>query len=132
MKIDFAKLFQKESIISGPSCVDYRHTHEYSRYMKDPVSAEKRILTTRGLDEFNIGHTPRSYEIEEFIDRELRDAAKQLSDHLQEYKSAFEKRLSDINKKNAEAELLKSDLAALHSNILDLESLLEKEEGPKS
>ena len=131
MKIDIGKIFKKELKNGMPSCIDYCHTHEYTRYMKDPVSVEKKILTTRGLDEFNIGHTPRSYEIEEFIDRELRDAAKQLSDHLEEYRSAFEKRLSDAEAKKAEVEVLQNDLAVLQRNILNLESRLEKE-GMKS
>ena len=131
MKIDIARLFKTKSKIGVPSCIDYRHTHEYIRYINDPVSVVTRILTIRGLDEFNIGHTPRSYEIEEFIDRELRDAAKQLSDHLQDYRSAFKKRLADAEEKKAEAELLQNDLVVLQRNILDLESLLEKE-GMKS
>lgn len=127
MKIDIARLFKTRPKRGVPSCIDYRHTRAYTRYMKDPVAVEKKILMTRGLDEFNVGHTPRSYEIEEFIDHELRNAAIQLSAHLQEYRSAFEKSLSDAEEKKAEAKQLQSDLVGLQRNILDLESLLEKE-----
>ena len=122
---DFKKLFGKSS--DGLlKCSPYRHTSAYTHYMANAVSVEKRKLKDRGIDEFNVGHNTRSFEIERLIDAELRNAARQLSDHLDEYKQAYHKCITDAEVKKKDAEYLRCTLASLKLRISDLESSLSE------
>lgn len=113
------------------TCTPYRHTPKYTHYMENAVSVEKKILTDRGIDEFNVGHNTRSFEIEKFIDDELSNANKQLNDHLNEYKKAFDECLSEAAVKKTESEQLKHNLTNLNHHIRNLESILS-ERGPSN
>ncbi len=108
--------------------IPYQHTTEYMQYFSDAVSAEKKLLIRRGLDSFNVGCSPRSFEIARLIDSELRDADRQLSEHHAEYKSLFDNQLSKASEKRSEFEQLRQDLAALDRHIVNLESLLSEDE----
>lgn len=123
LKLPLGKLSNRKVL----NCIDYRHTPEYKRYMADPVSAEKKILIKRSLDEFNVGHTTRYFEIGQFVDNEFRVAEIQLGNHLKDYKNKFAERLSDLAAKKDEADQLAKDLAGLKKNIENLESILNTE-----
>lgn len=127
MKINVKNPFQKASEENIFSCIDYRHTPEYRRYIANAVSAEKKILINRCIDEFNVGHTTRSFEMKQFIDAELRDAENQLSNHHHEYQNMFEKNLSELTVKKNDSSRLAKDLADIKSRIANLESILSKE-----
>ena len=108
--------------------IEYRHTSEHKRHMANPVAAEKKILIARGIDEFNVGHTTRSLEIEQFIDNELRYIDIQFGNHLQEYKNQYASKLSELAAKKDEAAQLTEDLAGLKKHIMNLESFFKEEE----
>lgn len=109
-------------------CVRYRHTSKYKRYMGNPVSIEKKVLLSRGIDEFNVGHTTRSAEIEQFIDNEFRYAEIQFGSHLQEYKNEYTEKMSELAAKQDEVAQLTADLAGLKKHIVNLESFFTEEE----
>lgn len=128
MSIDLKNLIKRKKDGSDLKCVPYKHTVEYRQYFSDAVAAEKKLLIRRGLDSFNVGRSPRSFEIARFIDSELRDAGRQLGEHLAVYKSLFDNQLSKASEKRSEFEQLRQDLAALNRHIVNLESLLSEDE----
>ena len=128
MKFDFKKIkdiFNKSSK-SLLECIPYCHTTEYSYHMANAVAIEKKILSDRGIDEFNVGHNTRSFEIEKLIDDELFDAKKQMNDHLNDYKKEYDKLLSDAAVKKGEANQLRNDLVIINRHIQNLESNLSE------
>lgn len=125
MKFELKDIFGKSSK-RLLKCTPYRHTEKYKHYVGNAVSIEKKLLTDRGLDEFNVGHNTRSFEIEKFVEDELCSAKKQLNEHLNEYKAAFDERLSEVAVKRAEVNQLRQDAAALNRHIQNLESILSQ------
>lgn len=124
LKLPSDKLTSKSTL----TCIEYSHTAAFKGYMANPVSAEKKILINRGLDEFNVGHTTRSFEIEHFVDSEFRDAGIQMGNHLDDYKNEFAEKLSELAAKKDEADQLSKDLAGLKNHINNLTSILTEEE----
>lgn len=106
----------------------YRHSAKYTRYMANPVAAEKRILVSRGLDSHNVGHTTRTMEIEAMICDELRNAAQQLDDHLSQHKAAFSRTIQKLQERREEVDRLTDDLRHINNLILSLEAQIAQED----
>ena len=105
----------------------YRHGSTFVRHMSDPVLTEKRILLSRGIDAFNVGHTTRESEIEALTEHELRNAQRQLENHVQKQKVFFEQLLQQLQVYREEAERLKTDLQHLNNRIRNLEAQIEED-----